>query len=230
MRHPDRLSILEDVCVVIPVLNDYVDLQRLLQDLSRFHFGAIVVVDGGSREKPDSLPFGARLITSDQGRGTQIRKGIEITQQPWVWMLHSDTRLPSDSVEIFARHLSNQPSWGWFDVNLMPSTKLLRLVQWSMNHRSRLVKIATGDQGIFIHRELLERIGGISPLPLLEDIDLCKRAKSVCKPQPVASSLISSSRKWLEKGTFTTIWLMWRIRLAFYFEHDPDLLARQYYQ
>jgi hypothetical protein len=55
--------------------------------------------------------------------------------------------------------------WGRFDVRLSGRHPLLRVVETLMNLRSRLTGIATGDQGIFVRRELFERIGGYPALP-----------------------------------------------------------------
>ena len=46
-----------------------------------------------------------------------------------------------------------------------------------MNLRSRLTGIATGDQAIFVRRELFERVGGFPDQPLMEDIALSRRLK-----------------------------------------------------
>src|SRR6185437_3737014 len=48
---------------------------------------------------------------------------------------------------------------------------LERLVAW----RCRVLGLPYGDQGLLIHRNLLEAVGGIKPLPLMEDVDIVRR-------------------------------------------------------
>jgi hypothetical protein len=106
---------------------------------------------------------------------------------------------------------------------------LLRVIEWLMNHRSRLTGIATGDQGIFVRRNLFERVGGYAAIALMEDIELSGRLLRHSRPACIRSPrLLTSSRRWEERGIVRTIWLMWRLRLAYAFGADPARLARQY--
>jgi hypothetical protein len=54
--------------------------------------------------------------------------------------LHADTRLPPDADNLI------HGLWGRFDVHIDGRHPLLKVVAWSMNLRSRLTGIATGDQ------------------------------------------------------------------------------------
>jgi len=46
-----------------------------------------------------------------------------------------------------------------------------------MNLRSRLTRIATGDQALFVRRSLFESLGGYAPIALMEDIELARRLR-----------------------------------------------------
>ena len=98
-----------------------------------------------------------------------------------------------------------------------------------MNERSALTSICTGDQGIFVHRSLLERIGGIPNQPLMEDIELSKRLRRISKPIRIRTSLGTSSRRWENDGTLRTILLMWELRLRYFLGTSPEVLAARYY-
>ena len=97
-----------------------------------------------------------------------------------------------------------------------------------MNLRSRLSGIATGDQGIFVSRQLFRAVGGFADLALMEDIDLSKRLKRVAPPRCLTGPLTTSSRKWEKDGILKTIFLMWRLRLQYALGADPERLVRQY--
>ena len=51
-----------------------------------------------------------------------------------------------------------------------------------MNLRSRLTGIATGDQAIFVQREVFRSVGGFPAIELMEDVALSKRLKRVGRP------------------------------------------------
>lgn len=47
---------------------------------------------------------------------------------------------------------------------------------------SRLSGIATGDQGIFVERRHFAALGGYADIPLMEDVELCRRLKVHARP------------------------------------------------
>ena len=96
-----------------------------------------------------------------------------------------------------------------------------------MNLRSRLTKIATGDKGIFVTREVFEKIGGYVPIEIMEDIAISKKLK-LYSPYISSQRLQVSSRRWRENGILATIFLMWFLRLAWFFKVSPSLLAKIY--
>ena len=99
-----------------------------------------------------------------------------------------------------------------------------------MNWRSRITGIATGDQGIFVTRELFERVGGFAALPLMDDIDLSSRLKREQRPLCLRDTLTSSSGRWEQKRILRTIALMWVLRLAYFLGVPPARLAMHYDQ
>jgi hypothetical protein len=97
-----------------------------------------------------------------------------------------------------------------------------------MNWRSRLSGIATGDQGIFIHRGLFQQVGGFPLQPLMEDIEISRRLKRLARPVCLPGPLVTSSRRWETKGIIRTILLMWMLRFAYWGGVKPKHLARLY--
>jgi hypothetical protein len=97
-----------------------------------------------------------------------------------------------------------------------------------MNLRSRLSGIATGDQGIFVTRELFDRVGGFPVQPLMEDIALSRALRRVVAPHCLREKIVTSGRRWEQRGVARTILLMWRMRLAYFLGADPADLAPRY--
>jgi len=88
--------------------------------------------------------------------------------------------------------------------------------------------IATGDQAIFVKRDAFQAAGGFPEIPLMEDIALSKRLKRTGRPLCLRERAITSGRRWETHGVFRTIFLMWRLRLAYFLGADPAALARRY--
>jgi len=98
-----------------------------------------------------------------------------------------------------------------------------------MNRRTALTGIATGDQMIFLHRELFQAMGGYAAIPLMEDIQLCRELRRRAPPLIVDKPVITSSRRWEKNGILRTIITMWGMRLAYFLGMSPQRLHRYYY-
>ena len=219
--------------IVIPVLNDATALTRTLRDLRGSHLapGAqIIVVDGASTDASVSVAraMADRVILGPRGRAAQMNLGARHATGEYLWFLHADTRVPPDALAQLSRARANHCPWGRFDVRLDSRRPLLRTVGLMMNWRSRLTGIATGDQGLFVHRRLFEAIGGFAPIALMEDIELTARLKRIRRPVRLPGPLLTSARRWERDGAWRTILLMWRLRLAYFLGADPEHLARRY--
>jgi len=220
------------ISIIIPVLDEAAVIGRLLASLQEWrHSGhEIIVVDGGSRDDTVAIAgqYADRVLVSDPGRARQMNAGADIACGDILWFLHADSVVPAHSPELIRQALSKDRFWGRFDIRLSGRQPMLRIVERMMNHRSRVTGIATGDQGIFCLREEFIRHGGYSDIPLMEDIDLSRRFRSISRPARIDTPLVTSSRRWERHGTIRTILKMWRLRLAFYYGADPRRLARRY--
>jgi hypothetical protein len=118
--------------------------------------------------------------------------------------------------------------WGRFDVRLSGRHPALRVVERMMNLRSRATGIATGDQAIFVRRDWFRRAGGFPQIPLMEDVALSKALRRSGPPLCLRDAVLTSSRRWEERGVLRTILLMWRLRAEYALGADPVRLAERY--
>ena len=150
--------------------------------------------------------------------------------QPWRVMLflHADTRLPDEAFELILGAIADGHVWGRFDVRIDSDRPSLRWVGWLMNLRSRLTGIAIGDQAIFMTSAAYHAAGGFPALALMEDIEMSRRLKRVASPAGLRARVLTSSRRWEQRGVWRTVWLMSRLRAAYFFGADPARLAQRY--
>jgi rSAM/selenodomain-associated transferase 2 len=219
--------------IVMPVLDEAAAIAAALDDLAalRCQGAEIIVVDGGSRDATRSLaaPRADRVVDAPRGRASQMNAGALAARAPTLLFLHADTRLPRGALDAIVSGLGRGGhDWGRFDVEICGRGTMLPVIAWAMNARSRLTGIATGDQAIFVRRDVFEQGGGFPAIPLMEDVALSKRLKRRSPPLCLRERVVTSGRRWERRGTFRTIMLMWRLRLAYALGADPCRLARRY--
>ncbi|MDE2369848.1 MAG: TIGR04283 family arsenosugar biosynthesis glycosyltransferase [Burkholderiales bacterium] len=221
-----------DLAIIVPVLEEAPSLASRLQALEplRRRRARVVVVDGGSRD--DTLAIGhARAdlaLRAPRGRAAQMNAGAAACPADLLLFLHADTALPDRADALIVDACGGRFGWGRFDVHIESREPLLRIVAALMNIRSRVTGIATGDQALFVRHELFQRIGGFPDLPLMEDIAISRRLKRQGPPACLRERVTTSARRWERHGVWRTIFLMWRLRAAFFLGADPRQLARDY--
>lgn len=216
---------------VIPVLNEAQGLRTLLPHLrARFPAAELLLVDGGSEDGSvaAAMPRCDRLLLSPPGRATQMNLGARAARGDYLLFLHADT-VPQFDEKALAAWFATRPQWGFCRVRLSGRTPALRLIEWAMNLRSRLTRIATGDQLLMVRRDTFLAGGAFADIPLMEDVEVCKRLRAACAPVPFAGSVLTSSRRWEEGGVLSTVLRMWGLRLAYACGVPPQRLWRHYY-
>lgn len=220
--------------VVVPALDEAANLARLLPDLRRaWPDIEIIVVDGGSRDgTPDVVrgQAGVRLLEGARGRARQMNAGARQAGGDVLLFLHADTRLPDGAPGAIAAALADPAVVGGrFDVRFDSRRRVLGVVAWFMNARSRATSICTGDQAIFVRRAAFEAVGGYPDIALMEDIELCRRLKARGRLAALRARVTTSARKWEREGPLRTIGLMWTLRLLYFCGVAPARLHRWYY-
>ena len=214
--------------VVIPALNEARGIRAALEALAplRARGHEVIVADGGSTDGTVQLASGfcTQVLNAPRGRALQMNAAARAATGEMLLFLHADTRLPPQADALVQASLK-QHLWGRFDVEIEGSHPLLKVIAWSMNLRSRLTGIATGDQAIFVRRDAFP---GFAPIPLMEDIAFSKAMKRRGAPACLRSRVRTSGRRWESRGVLRTVLLMWRLRLAYALGADPARLAEKY--
>jgi len=218
--------------IIMPVLEEGPTIEAALAALSPYRGRGmeVIVVDGGSRDGTRALaqPLADRMLSAPRGRAAQMNAGAAVAHGEILLFLHADTRLPDDADILVHDGLArSRRAWGRFDVRF-DRGGLLSLIAFMMNLRSRWTGIATGDQALFVTRAAFDAVGGFPTIALMEDIALSTNLKRISRPFCIRARATTSARRWRQYGTVRTTFLMWRLRMAYFFGADPARLARHY--
>ncbi|MDT8377107.1 MAG: TIGR04283 family arsenosugar biosynthesis glycosyltransferase [Mariprofundaceae bacterium] len=227
------------VAIIVPLFNEVEQLPGLLKMLDGLHADEVVLVDGGSEDgTPDMLEqflhpsfrrSEFRWLQSAKGRAVQMNAGASACQSDTLLFLHADSELDPAAIaaarSVMADH---RIAGGRFDLKLSGAHPVLRLIERMINLRSRFTKISTGDQAMFIRRELLEQLGGFPEQPLMEDVEFSRRLKQKGRIACLRDTVTTSSRRWEQCGIFRTILLMWKLRFLYWAGVPPERLAAMY--
>ncbi|MFN0087703.1 MAG: TIGR04283 family arsenosugar biosynthesis glycosyltransferase [Blastocatellia bacterium] len=222
----------QTISIVIPVLNEEQGIAGTLHALVEGGAGEILVVDGGSRDRTieiaRSFPAVSLVEGPEANRGLQMNAGARAARGEVLFFLHADVTPPPGAIDSIRRAMKDdRVAGGCFQIRFPErSPRSLRAVAWGINLRTRWFRTATGDQGIFLRRELFDALGGFQHLPLMEDIALFQELKRRGAVAVLEAKLEISPRRWLKHGVWRTVLLMYLLRAGYWIGIPPATLKR----
>jgi len=201
---PTRFSA-ETLSVIIPTLNAAARLDAALDQVAEAKGAEVIVVDGGSSDTTLSIATrrDAICLQTERGRGTQLRTGAAHASRPWLLFLHGDTLLETGWVAVaqaWADRAGAEDRFATFTFKLDDDDWRATLLTWLVDMRARrLGGLPYGDQGLLIHRDLLDRVGGYAAIPLMEDVDLARRLGRH-RLSLLPAHAVTSADRWRREG------------------------------
>lgn len=225
------------ISVIVPVRNEPPESLDNLSCLSECReITEIIVVDCSSQQqtidKLNRLQLELARVkvihTEIPGRALQMNVGTAHSKGDLLWFIHADTQVPLEGATIVSKSVTPEQQWGRFDVRFNTNSQSMKIVAFAMNLRSAITSVCTGDQAIFVTRELFTEIGGFPELAIMEDVALCKKLKQKSRMIRVQSQVTTSARRWETHGYLWTIVQMWMLRFLFWVRVSPHKLAKLY--
>ncbi len=222
------------VSVVIPTLDEADRLPALLDALrSEAELSEIIVADGGSTDGTPELAarLGAKIVISERGRGQQLRAGAALSRGEILLFLHADSIFPFGGLRALCAALDRDPRapGGNFRVVFDGDSRFARGLTMAYPWL-RYFTLYYGDSGIFVRRAVYDAIGGIKPIPIMEDYDFVRRlerAGPTCRIED--PPLTTSSRKFAGRRASAIVWGWVMVHVLYWLGFSPERLARLYY-
>ncbi len=219
--------------IIVPVLNEETVLEEQLAYLSGQCASLdceLIIVDGGSSDATVSIAgkYGT-VISAPRGRARQMNAGAAVASGDVLIFLHADTRLPDDAFAAIEHTLALPRVVGGafricFNCDLWP----YRLVAFSVNLRSRLRTLFTGDQAYFMRAASFRTIGGYPDQPLMEDLEIINRLRKIGKVVLLPQYVTTSARRHEKVGLARSVLFMWYLRTLYRCGVSPAQLQRMY--
>jgi rSAM/selenodomain-associated transferase 2 len=219
---------LSKVSVIIPALNE----RENLPHATRSAVGAceVLVVDGGSTDGTRAWAVsrpGVILLDAPRGRGPQLAAGASAATGDILLFLHADCQLPLGALDMIR---ASAATGGCFRVRFAESApRSLGRTAWAINLHSALTRTATGDQALWVRREVYHSLGGFSPWPLFEDVDFGDRLRRAGRFEVLPLEVTISARRWLTHGVGRTNLLMILLWIGYRLGVPPARLKRWFH-
>ncbi len=221
------------ISIIIPTLNSETDLYKtlgsLFEGIENELIRELIISDGGSTDKTKSIAHevGAVLIEGSCGRGLQISKGVDRSLGDWILILHADTSLSLDWSVNLLQKIDRNFAYH-FKLKFKSKSLFARILEYWVQIRSKFLGLPYGDQGLLIHRDLLNTLGGFPKIPLMEDIALARKLKSETKSLEILA--YTSAEKYHKNGWFRQSVLNFFLLIQYLLGKDPHQLFKVYYK
>jgi rSAM/selenodomain-associated transferase 2 len=164
----------------------------------------VIVVSARGEDEP-LAPLAASYpqhtwIEAPRGRARQMNAGAAIARGDWLVFLHADTRLPPRWRDALADAERQRCAIGCFAFALDSRRLAARAIELGVALRVLVFRLPYGDQALFVRRDHFERLGGYADLPIMEDVDLVRRARSLGGLFASPLRAVTSARAWEQDG------------------------------
>ncbi len=221
------------ISIIIMTLNEEELIGGLLLSLRDIEDTEIIVSDGGSIDRTCRVAgkYTDKIIRGERGRGRQLNAGAALATGDILWFLHVDTTPPDNFKHHILKTLEKPGvAGGAFTLEIDSDICSLKFISRVVELRSLISGIPYGDQGIFVKRDIFDKINGFKNIPLMEDIEFGRRLKKEGRIEILKPRIKTCARAWERYGVLRTTLRNWAYVTLFFMGYSPDKLYNRYYR
>ena len=222
-----------NISIIIPVLNEEIDLPKLLAYLQKQNLlfvEEIIVVDGGSTDRTLAVLENyqnIKLLKSEKGRAKQMNFGAKNATSEILYFLHADSFPPLDFDKHIVDNLKNSSTSGCFKLQFNNNHIVLKVSQWFTHFNFQACR--GGDQSLFVTKKLFNELNGFNDnLAIYEDNEFIARLYKNSKFVVIKKNIVTSARKYLKNGVWKLQYHFMIIHLKYFLGYDQENLKRYY--
>lgn len=233
------------VSLIIPVYNEAASISAFMDGLDRLTGKPeIIFADGGSTDGTQEIiaahvataqRVSCRVLNCPKGRARQMNAAAEHASGDVLWFVHCDSALPEDACAQIAAAVADGAKFGCFHIGFDDGGLLMRCNAFMSNMRAKIGRIAFGDQGIFVRRELFFDVGGFPDMPIMEDYEFSRMMKRRQRRgfhgvplMVLPGRIITSARRYRAGCALLVMLKMIWLRALYLAGTDIDEIARRY--
>jgi len=201
--------------IIIPTLNEAQYLETTIKAIRNRCVGdskkEIIVVDTGSTDGTQEIAarLGVRLLQiqgAGHGRAFGLNHGAQEASGNILFFLDADS-IPPPRYDAFIKSAleDKRVVGGAFDFALEGHEFGLRVVESVNRLRYHLWFRYYGDQGIFVRKEVFDKVGGYPLRRILEASQLCVLLKKEGKLALIRKPVMTSARRFLNGGIYRVL-------------------------
>ena len=221
------------ISVIIPVLNEEKHLEECLKIFS-MQKCELIVVDGGSVDRSLEIARENGVTTIALGfanKGRQMNEGAAHSSGDILLFFHADSILPGGALKMIEDVLENKYLLGGtFKLGFHPSKPFYSFLAFFTNIFCSLTRMAFGDRGIFMKRQVFLSLGGFKEYAIMEDADMSdmlrKKGKTAMLPLRVSTSARKYANETHIQACYRTIYAC----IAYWAGVDPEKIKEGYYK
>lgn len=157
-----------------------------------------------------------------------MNHGASNARNDILFFLHVDTRCQRSALLSIRHAIDQGASGGCLTQRIDHNATIYRHIESKGNRVARKKKTFFGDFGIFVRKDIFEKLGGFPAIPIMEDLVFSKKMRQAGQIVVLEDRLLVSPRRWEHGGVFRTMLLHNLLHFLFLLKVPPAVLKRLY--